>query len=408
MSFPQDSTWICQFPISLAVEGKACYEQMARMGVGRLAFCSTIYSPYRLLLPRYAQKGLYSMEEGTYHYVPEKDRYRHLPVAPTAAADWNGRDMLAEAVNGARSAGIAPGVWLCVFANGLIAKAHPAWAVQNLYQSADRMFLCFNNPQVREYSLCVCSEIAERYDVSELMLDKIPQLCIEVDALGGMRIDPVLRTVGSFCFCQECVAAAGRFGIDLESCRAKALELATRSLAIPPHVVSSRRDELKGDTEIPLLMFDEPWITDILRFRMDSTRRFLADVRARVDAVRRGVSLSVAFVPPVRAGHDAMQPRPWLAAQSYAAYKDTVDVIHSVVHAEADVVEYDTHRAVDAVRGGAAKIATHIRGYGATRPEEVEDLTGAVQRGGANGIGYFCYDLMSQEILDAVQRTNGN
>ena len=54
-------------------------------------------------------------------------------------------------------------------------------------------------------------------------------------------------------------------------------------------------------------------------------------------------------------------------SQSYAAYKDIAELIHCVVHWDADVVEYDTHRAVDAVHGGIAKIATHIRCYGAPR-----------------------------------------
>ena len=277
MSFSSDATWICQFPISLAVEGESCYDQMARARVGRSLFCSVIYVPYRMLMPRYPQKGIYSMEEGIYHYLPEQGRYRHLPVVPTPSSDWDGRDMLAESVQGARKAGISPGAWVSLFANGLIAKSHRSWAVHNLYGSADRLFLCFNNPEVREYSLCVCSEIAERYEVSEVMLDKIPQLCIEIDALCGMRIDPVLRTLASFCFCPSCVNAAGQFGIDLEGCRRKALELAARSLAIPPHVVASQRDDLKGDTEIPLLLLDEPWIADILRFRIDSIRRFLVE-----------------------------------------------------------------------------------------------------------------------------------
>jgi hypothetical protein len=61
MGFSKDSTWICQFPISLAVEGEKCYEQIAETGSGKLLFCSVIYAPYRLVLPRYADKGIYSM-----------------------------------------------------------------------------------------------------------------------------------------------------------------------------------------------------------------------------------------------------------------------------------------------------------------------------------------------------------
>jgi hypothetical protein len=402
MDFSRDSNWICQFPISLAVEGSACYETMARANVGRLLFCSMIYSPYRLLLPRYPQKGIYSMEEGRYHYLPEQQRYRDLPVAPSPSGDWNGRDLLAEAVQGARANGISPGAWVTIFANGFIAKTHTPWAVQNLYQSADRLFLCFNNPEVREYSFRVCSEVAERYELAEIMLDKIPQLCLEIDAFGGTRIDPVLRTLGSICYCSHCVGAAKKSGLDLEACRQKSLALAAKCLAIPPHVVCSQRDDLAGDTEIPLLLLDEPWIVDILRFRIECIRQFLIELRQRMDAVRSGIVLSAAFIPPVKIGHDSMQPRPWLAAQSYAAYKEVIDLLHCVVHWGPDEVQYNTRRAVDAVAGGVTKIVTHIKCYGEARPENLRSLVSAVRRGGASGVGYFCYDLMSREMLDAA------
>lgn len=398
-SFGPEQSWVCQFPISLAVEGEACFDRMARAGIGRLLFCAMIYGPYRLVLPRYARKGIYSLEEGRYYYSPEARRYRDLPMAPVPSGDFDGRDLLDEAVRGAARAGVSPGVWVTTFASGLIAKTHPAWAVHNLYGSADRLFLCFNHPEVREYSSRVCSEIAERYGVKEIMLDKIPQLCMEIDALSG-RVDPVLRVLGSFCFCEHCVTAAARHGIDLPRAHEKAFELAGRCLAIPPHVVNAQRDELKGDTEIPLLLLDHPWIMDLLRFRIQCIHGFLGEVRQRVDAVRKGVSLSVAFVPPVKVGHDSSQPRPWLAAQSYAAYKDAaIDRIHCVVHWDPDVVEYNTRRAVDAVTGSPVKIDTHVKAYGSTRPEELPALVAAVKRGGADGVGYFCYDLMTEDML---------
>jgi hypothetical protein len=405
MSIDKDSRWICQFPISLALEGDACYSRIAQAGIGRLLFCTVIYSPYRLVLPRYPQKGIYSLEEGRYYYSPNTQQFRGLPVTPTPTADFEGRDLLAEAVKGAQNAGVKPGAWVTIFANGLIAKTYPAWAVRNLYGSADRLFLCFNNPEVREYSLRVCAEIAARYEVAEIMLDKIPQLCLEINALSG-RIDPVLRTLGSFCFCPHCVAAAKAQKIDLAACRETALTMADRCLAIPPHVVNAQADELKGDTEIPLLLLDNPWIMDLLRFRIESIRRFLVEARERITSARKNVTLSMAFVPPVKVGHDSSSPRSWLAAQSYAAYKTAAaERIHCVVHWNADVVEYDTRRAVDAVKGGNTEICSHVRAYGPARPEEMAGLAAAVQRGGAQGIGYFCYDLMTHEMLDAIGRS---
>jgi len=408
MSFTTDATWTCQFPISLAIEGESCYSQMVRAGIGRLIFCSVIYAPYRLVLPRSPQRAIYSMEEGRYHYRVEKDRYRDLPVTPTPAADWGDRDMVAEAVMGARKAGITPGAWVTIFANGLIAKSHPDWAVRNLYGSADRLFLDFNHPEVREYSLRVVTELVERYELDEIMLDKIPQSHLELDSFGGVRIDPVLRILGSFCFSSHAKAAAAQSGIDLEECRRKALELATGCLKIPPHVVNSQKSELRGDIEAPLLLLDHPWIMDLLRWRHTCMLDFLTELRQRIDSVRKGVELTVAFVPPVQAGHDAMQPRPWLAVQSYAAHKDApLDRIHSVVHWDEDAVEYDTHRATDAVAGGRTKIVTHVRAYGPTRPEQLPRLAEAAERGGADGLAYFCYDLMSQELLDAARQLTG-
>jgi hypothetical protein len=100
MVFSRDAVWTCQFPISLAVEGEACYERMARSGIGRVLFCSVIYSPYRMLLPRYPHKGIYSMEEGRYHYLPDAKRYQGLPNAPTPYRDPATRPARVEGRNG--------------------------------------------------------------------------------------------------------------------------------------------------------------------------------------------------------------------------------------------------------------------------------------------------------------------
>ncbi|MBN2295797.1 MAG: hypothetical protein JXM70_25425, partial [Pirellulales bacterium] len=375
MDFSNDSRWICQFPPSLAVEGESCYTEMSRMGTNRLLFCTMIYAPYRMLMPRYPQKALYSMEEGKYFFLPESHRYRDLPVQPTPSTDFDGRDLLAEAVHGARKAGISPGAWLTSFASGLLAKSHPQWAIQNLYGSADRLFLCFNNPEVREYTFRVCSEIAGRYEIDELMLDKIPQHCIESECMAGGRLDPVVRTMASICCCPHCTAAAAVDGIDLQECRQKAIMLCAEFMKMSQHVLNARGYELLGDTGVPLLLVDHPWVLDLLRFRINAVRGVLTEVRKHLNDIRPDVKLSIAFVPPITSGHDAAQPRSWLAAQSYAGYKDAdADIIHSVIHQDPKSVEYDTRRAVDAVADGHVEIVTHVRACGSTNPLEIGDL----------------------------------
>jgi|GEM_PF-1166624 len=395
---------ICQFPISHSVEGASCYSRMRDAGIDRAIFCSMIYAPYRFVMPRYANKGICNLEEGRYYYQPQAERYSDLPISPEPTQDFAGRDLLDEMTAGAAAAGVQPAAWLTLFANGAMAKQRPEFAVANLYDSRDRLFLCFNNPAVREYSLRICEELVERYPIDELMLDKIPQTCLEQQTLD-IHIDPVLRVLGSFCFCKHCTAQAAEDGFDLDELKAKSLHLAAESLAIPPHVVHRQSAELRGDMEAPLLMLDHPWVTKILAWRIDCIRRFLAEARQRMDARRKGVELSVAFVPPVQVGHDSVSPRAWLAAQSYAAYRDSAaDRIHCVIHWDRHVVEYNTRRAVNAVADGHVKITTHVRAYGSTDPQELPELVSAAQRGGSDGVAYFCYDLMTNDMIDAVGR----
>jgi hypothetical protein len=394
--------WTLQFPISLALEGEDCFKHMADMGIQRSLFCNGIYSPYRLVLPRHPQKAIYSLEEGRYYHKPIPAKYSGLPLSPTPSQDFDGRDLLAESVAGAKKAGISPGIWLTLFANGSIAKQHPEWAVMNLYDSRDRLFLCFNNPEVREYSIRLGEEVVGNYDVDEVMLDKIPQTCLELNAFAG-RIDPVMRTLGSFCFCPHCVAAAKKEGIDLLALKAQALKLSNAALKIPPYVTMSQAAELTGDAEIPLLLLDNPWILQVLKFRIDSIRSFLGQLKARLP--RKEVPITLCFVPIAKIGHDSSSPRAWLAAQSYECYRDSAaEMIHSVVHWDADSVEYNTMRAMNAVEGSSLKVVTHVKAYGTTRPADIAGLSAAVKRAGADGIAYFCYDLMTNEIMDAIAK----
>jgi len=72
MSFAKDSSWICQFPISLAIEGGSCYENMGRTGIGRLLFCTVIYSPYRLVMPATRSAGYTAWRKASITICPKQ------------------------------------------------------------------------------------------------------------------------------------------------------------------------------------------------------------------------------------------------------------------------------------------------------------------------------------------------
>jgi hypothetical protein len=373
---------------------------LKEIGFDHLMICCGIYTGYRLVMPRNPERAIYSLEEGLQYYRPNPSHYDETSLRPQASADFADLDVLGGAVEHGRRLGLSVGAWLPLFANGRLAKQRPEAAVQNLYGSRDRLFLCYNNPDVLGFVRGMVRDVVLDYGVDVVETDKIPQTQLELNAFAG-RIDPVLRLAGSFCFCAHCERKAAELGFDLAAMRRHARRLAEESLRIPPHVVNALADQLQGDAEAPLLMLDEPLIYDLLRLRMLTVRQYLAGLREEVRAMNPRTLVSACFVPPFKIGHDASQPRAWLCGQSYRNVADVVDYINSVIHWERDVVEYDTRRAAAAVAGRCG-LNVHVPAYGRFSPQQTPLLAQTALDAGADAVSFFCYDLMSEDMVRSV------
>lgn len=371
-------------------------------GCNSLLFFTSLYHGYRLILRRYPHKAIYSLETDRVYYKPDLGFYKDCLLKPERSLEVGDKDYVADLSAACRSEGIRFSALIPMCAGERIVQAWPNLAVTNLYGSKDRLFLCYNNPDVRAYRFAMVRDIVERYEIDELMLDKIPQTMLELSALSGL-FDPPLRTVGSFCFCEHCKKRARKSGLDLEEVHARAIEIANRSLRIPPHVIAALGDQLMGDTEIPLLLLEEPLLYRMLQFRFETAVEFVGQVRDLAKALRPGVVVQAAFVPPCHVGHDMTSPRSWLTIQSYQKYRDVLDEILCVAHWEPDVVRFETARAVDAA-DGRVKITASMRLYGATRPEEVALLGDAALAGGSDGVSFLGYDVTTDELLKALRK----
>ena len=371
-------------------------------GCNSLLFFTSLYHGYRLILRRYPHKAIYSLETDRVFYKPDLGLYSDCLVKPERSLDAGDVDYVAALSAACKREGIRFSALIPMCAGERIAQTWPNLAVTNLYGSKDRLFLCYNNPDVRAYRFAMVRDLVGRYEIDELMLDKIPQTMLELSALSGL-FDPPLRTVGSFCFCEHCRKRAGKSGLDLEEVRLRALEIANRSLRIPPHVIAGLSDHLTGDTEIPLLLLEEPLIYQMLQYRFETAVEFVGQVRDLAKALRPGLVLQAAFVPPCHVGHDMTSPRSWLTIQSYQKYRDVLDGILCVAHWEPEVVRFETARAVDAAEG-RVKITASMRLYGATRPEEVALLGDAALAGGSDGVSFLGYDVTTDELLNALRK----
>jgi len=371
-----------------------------RSDANALLFFTSLYHGYRLLQRRYPQKAIYSLETDRVFWQPEAAFYKDCSIQPRRSLEIGDTDLIADLVRACKAEGVLTSALIPICAGERLVQERPDLAVTNLYGSRDRLFLCYNNPDVRAYRLAMIRDLAGRYELDALMLDKIPQTMLEQHAFGGM-FDAPLRTVGSFCFCEHCRAAAQKYNLDLDEVRARALEIAQRSLQIPPHIVAALGDQLMGDTEIPLLLLEEPLIRRMLEFRFQSAVALVREMSALAKSLRPRLVLQAAFVPPAHIGHDMTSPRSWLTVQSYKLYREVLDEIFCVVHWNADVVRFETQRAVAAAEG-KTKIVTSMRLYGPTRPDEVAALADAAFAGGSQGISFLGYDVATDELLNAL------
>jgi hypothetical protein len=396
--------------VTLSIFGPTTHDEDAvtvaanlrKAGANQLMFFTSLYTGYRLLQRRYPQCAIYSLETDRVFYAPDYSLYEKCSVKPQRSLDQPGRDWLAELSGACKREGIRFSALVPICAAGRIAQERPDLAVMNLYGSRDRLFLCQNNPDVRAYRLAMVRDIVSRYPIDALMLDKIPQVMLERSAFSGL-FDPPLRVAGSICFCEHCVARAKLSDLDLNEVRARCVEIAARSLRVPPHTIENLADQLSGDTEIPLLLLEEPLLYRGLKFRIDASVAFVREIRELVRTLRPATVLQAAFVPPCHVGHDMTSPRVWLAAQSYREYRDVLDEIYCVAHWGPDVVRFETARAVSAAEG-RCRIVSSMRLYGATRPEEVSQLAEAALAAGSSGVSFLGYDVTTDELLAELGR----
>ncbi len=395
--YPGD-VWLTIFgPTTHGEDAATVAGNIKKAGATGLIFFTSLYHGYRLLQRRYPKRAIYALETDRVFWEPDLACYEESRIKPQRSLDAAEVDCVAELSNACRAEGLAFSVLIPVCAGERLVQDHPELAVTNLYGAKDRLFLCYNNPEVKAYRHAMIRDLVGRYEVDALMLDKIPQTMLEQNAFNGM-FDPPLRTVGSFCFCEHCRAEAAARDLDLEEVKARSLELADRSLQIPPHIIESLRNQLVGDTEMPLLMLEEPLIRKMLEFRFETAINLVSELGDLARSLKPKITRQAAFVPPAHVGHDMTSPRAWLTVQSYKLYAPVLDEIHAIVHWEPDVVRFETARAV-AAAGGKAKIVTGMRLYGATRPAEVPALAEAALDGGADGLHFLGYDVATDELL---------
>ncbi len=194
------------------------------------------YHHARDVFPHNPVRKVRYLEGGTVFFRPDSERYRGLRIRPQVSQLAQQVDMLAALVEAASRRGMAVRAWTVFLHNTRLGSQHPDCAIQNAFGDPYITQLCPANPEVRAFAAALAADIA-RYGVDAILGEALGYLGFDHGyhhercfiPLSGMA-----RFLFGLCFCQHCLDAAGRAGVDGEQVRGAVRQALEGALAGSP------------------------------------------------------------------------------------------------------------------------------------------------------------------------------
>ena len=184
-----------------------------RTGVNGLTM-AVAYHDARDLFPHNPLRKVRYLEGGAVFFPPDVARYESLQ--PRVSELARSGDPLGELCEAAGNRGMRVNAWAVFLHNDRLGFAHPECATQNAFGDRYLTDLCPSNPDVRKYARTLASDIA-RYDVSTILSESLHFHGL-AHGYHHERYFEELGAVGVYllglCFCEHCLEAARRRGVD--------------------------------------------------------------------------------------------------------------------------------------------------------------------------------------------------
>jgi hypothetical protein len=189
-----------------------------RGGIGGITVAAA-YHEGRDLFPHSPARKVRFLEGGALFFRPEAERYDGLRIQPHVSRLVEESDVVAELCTEAARRGLEVHAWTVFLHNDALAVRHPDCAPQNAFGDPYVTELCPANPDVREYVRALAGDIA-RLGVTSILSESLHYHPLEhgyAHERYFIELGPLSRFLLGLCFCDHCLAAAGRHGIDGEA-----------------------------------------------------------------------------------------------------------------------------------------------------------------------------------------------
>jgi hypothetical protein len=362
--------------------------ELQSVGIDTLCL-ATAYHAGKFLRPHGRHGHVFFPEDGTVHCRIRGERYgRILPLESSAVAEG---DPFGRAAN---RPDIAVTAWTVLLHNTRLGLAYPDAVARNAFGDPYRYSLCPAHPDVQDYAVTLCADIADRYPIRGLSLETpgwLPYRHGYHHEFALVGANPWLDAMLGLCFCDHCRAGAAQAGIDAAGLRGRVASRVRSYLAA--------EQDTPGDAARHWLDADLVGDADLgafLRWRCGVVTGLVARIRA---AVREDAELFV--IPSVQ--------RPtaqcWMEGSSLpdlAAAAEGLELCLYEPSSEAAIADLSEVRR----RAGAGPIRCILR---PGPPDAAEEgnfgrKVGDLMRAGIDGIAFYNFGHLRRSHLGWIGR----
>jgi hypothetical protein len=233
------------FATDLVDEGMANVLDNAsgRAGLGGITMAAA-YHQGRDIFPHNPVRKVHFLDGDSVFFRPDPARYRGLKLQPKMSSLAKKSDVLAQLCRQASARSMRVRAWTVFLHNYTLGAAHPECACRNAFGDAHLTDLCPSNPDVRAFVSALSADIAGK-GVATVVAESLHFHRLE-HGFHHERYFIELGVFGRFllglCFCDHCLEAARRRGVQaeklrLETCRELERRFAADPRAEPPELV---------------------------------------------------------------------------------------------------------------------------------------------------------------------------
>jgi hypothetical protein len=185
-----------------------------RAGLGGL-LPAFVYHAARDVFPHNPARRVVLADSGTFFFRADPRLYDGGLVQPVLSALARERDVLDETCRQAAARGLAVHAWT-VFLHPDRPDEYPSCAPQNAFGDLYEGEFCPANPDVRAYVRQLVADVS-RYELATILAESLHYHGLEHGYHHEryfVSLDPVARFLLGLCFCDHCLAAARRAGVN--------------------------------------------------------------------------------------------------------------------------------------------------------------------------------------------------